>query len=254
VKFHLRAINHARSLAYLFRSGVTAGALRAYVATLVLQWTHSSEITETTRQAQLAFVKTGRFTTDWFSEKVWFWEKTIAEQGLDRPRLQVLEIGSWEGRSTCYMLDRLPGCTLMAVDTWQGSEENITDKGLNFIEKKFSANTRRFKGRVKKRKGTSLDFFHAWSSKYPERSLKGYFDLIYVDGSHRADDVLCDTIQAFALLKPGGVMVLDDYLWRFYPQIRRNPAAAIHSFLRLKRDELQLLYVANQVYLKKLGA
>lgn len=178
-------------------------------------------------------------------------ESVIEGQGLSRPGVKALEIGSWEGRSACYILSRLPKCALIAVDTWMGSEENVNERGLSQIEKKFDANTRRYKGRVKKHRGSSLSFFQSWDSRHQGSAEQGYFDLIYVDGSHLADDVLCDALWAFRLLKPEGVMVLDDYLWRFYAQIERNPAAAIHAFLRLKADELQLLHVNNQVYLKK---
>jgi predicted O-methyltransferase YrrM len=39
------------------------------------------------------------------------------------------------------------------------------------------------------------------------------FDLIYVDGSHQASDVLTDSIITFQLLRVGGVMTFDDYVW-----------------------------------------
>lgn len=41
---------------------------------------------------------------------------------------------------------------------------------------------------------------------------KNYFDFIYVDGSHRAPDVLCDAVLGFKLPKVGGFMAFDDYL------------------------------------------
>ena len=37
-------------------------------------------------------------------------------------------------------------------------------------------------------------------------------DLIYIDGSHLAKDVLSDAILSWKLLKPSGVMIFDDYL------------------------------------------
>ena len=39
------------------------------------------------------------------------------------------------------------------------------------------------------------------------------FDFISVDASHQATDVLSDCVLAFQLLRRGGVMALDDYLW-----------------------------------------
>ena len=56
------------------------------------------------------------------------------------------------------------------------------------------------------------------------------FDVIYVDGSHFADDVLTDGINAWRLLKQGGIMIFDDLLWACYPRARANPAWAINRF------------------------
>ena len=39
------------------------------------------------------------------------------------------------------------------------------------------------------------------------------FDLVFVDGSHQATDVLTDAVISFQLLRLGGLMIFDDYLW-----------------------------------------
>jgi predicted O-methyltransferase YrrM len=52
-------------------------------------------------------------------------------------------------------------------------------------------------------KGTSYKFFS-------ENTVKEYFDLIYVDGSHHTDDVIVDAIKSFELLKIGGIIIFDD--------------------------------------------
>lgn len=41
----------------------------------------------------------------------------------------------------------------------------------------------------------------------------GLFDLAYIDGSHLRLDVLSDAVMCWALLREGGLMVLDDYEW-----------------------------------------
>ncbi|GAB1658086.1 hypothetical protein Mh1955_12220 [Mannheimia haemolytica] len=40
-----------------------------------------------------------------------------------------------------------------------------------------------------------------------------YFDYIYIDGSHEAPDVLFDALLAHRLVRKGGVISFDDYLW-----------------------------------------
>lgn len=42
------------------------------------------------------------------------------------------------------------------------------------------------------------------------------FDFYYVDGSHVAPDVMADAVLGWRLLKPGGIMVFDDYEWGAY--------------------------------------
>ncbi len=37
-----------------------------------------------------------------------------------------------------------------------------------------------------------------------------FFDVVYVDGDHRAAPALCDMILGWKLLRPGGLMLLDD--------------------------------------------
>ena len=37
------------------------------------------------------------------------------------------------------------------------------------------------------------------------------FDLIYIDGSHRRDDVMVDSLLAWSLLREGGFIIFDDY-------------------------------------------
>lgn len=77
------------------------------------------------------------------------------------------------------------------------------------------------------------------------------FDLIYVDGSHHGDDVMLDVVLFFEHLKVGGVMILDDYLWRYYPRSAEEPARAINSFLRLCEGRHKLLMAYRQVAIVK---
>lgn len=63
------------------------------------------------------------FTVDWFDPHVPNWEQYIVPQllpeGIGSRPLRCMEIGCWEGRSTCYTLLQLaahPGSTLVCVD------------------------------------------------------------------------------------------------------------------------------------------
>jgi len=184
------------------------------------------------------------FTTRWFDGNANEWMAIFeAERLLEKP-LNILEIGSWEGRSTCFFLHYLTGAQLTAVDTWQGADEHTEYTQLSKIEDVFDSNLSRFKGRLTKVRSTSRAYFAA---NAPVQA----FDIIYVDGSHHADDVLIDAIESFAALKPGGLLIFDDYTWQFYDVMRHNPAFAINCFLKMKRGEYTVLSVTAQLYLKK---
>jgi predicted O-methyltransferase YrrM len=71
------------------------------------------------------------------------------------------------------------------------------------------------------------------------------FDLIYVDGSHHATDVLQDAILGFQLLRVGGLLIFDDYLWRLEPDGQQDsfnmPKPAIDAFVNIFQRKLRVL-------------
>ena len=110
-----------------------------------------------------------------------------------------MEIGSWEGLSSYFILSALPNATLTCVDTWEGADEHksgdaTTSDVLSSIESSFDNNMAPYNKRLTKYKGTSYSFFN----KYFKENV---FDLIYIDGSHYCDDVIIDAIKGFGMLK-----------------------------------------------------
>ena len=161
--------------------------------------------------------------------------------------VRILEIGSWEGRSTLFLLTYFTQGRLTAVDTWAGGDEhqhNAT-RDLRDLEARFDANLAPCAARLTKRKGSSL---HVLPQLLDEQQK---FDVIYVDGSHFADDVLADGINAWRLLKEGGVLIFDDLLWACYPRARANPTWAINLFLKYHKGEYDILNVYSQIIIRK---
>jgi hypothetical protein len=71
-------------------------------------------------------------------------------------------------------------------------------------------------------------------------------DLIYVDGSHRAKDVLLDATLGFELLNVGGVMLFDDAIsWRYGDSIHDSPKQAVDAFIACNWDRLKVLELPN---------
>jgi Methyltransferase domain len=193
-----------------------------------------------------------KFTSDWFSHNVRYWLSTFQECGLNfNDELSILEIGSWEGRSALFFLTVFPKSTLTCVDPWipwKVSDElkdvSCLDSGEDSGEDNFDYNVAAYKDRIYKHKSTSGAFF------YSNDRIK-LFDIIYVDGSHYSADVLVDAVNSFELLRAGGILIFDDYLWRRYPQDLDNPAAAVNAFLNIKKGKYTLLRVSSQLIIQK---
>src|ERR1700687_2371395 len=97
------------------------------------------------------------FSTDWTSRFFPVWASLLAPRRNEA--LEVLEIGSWEGRSAIFFLRYLRECRITCIDTFSGSVEHpLVPKWANalpFIEGCFDSNLAEFSGRVEKIKSTS---------------------------------------------------------------------------------------------------
>ncbi len=159
----------------------------------------------------------------------------------------MLEIGSFEGLSTCYFLWRLADLEVTCVDTFEGSA-GLPSGGRDGLEGVFDRNIELVDAsRVRKLRGDSRRILLDLAE---EQSV---FDLVYVDGSHRGLDVLVDAALSWPLLAAGGVVVFDDYRWSMLgddPLLRPGPA--IDAFVGLVSVHGEVILHERQVALRKL--
>ena len=175
------------------------------------------------------------FSIDWFTQNITKWIYIFKRCNLtNKNSLEILEIGSHEGMSALFFMETFSRANLTCVDIWQKVS----------TEKRFDRNIRAYIKRIRKIRSNSSSFF-------ANHTASNHYDIIYIDGSHYADDVLTDAVFAFNLLKKDGILIFDDYLWQFYPDIRNNPAAAINLFLKLKADSLKIIFVGYQIAIQK---
>jgi predicted O-methyltransferase YrrM len=199
-----------------------------------------------------------KYTYDWFNQNVEYWDEIVEKI---RPR-KILEIGSFEGRSACYFMkncSRHHSIDLYCVDTWAGSEEHKNMDVLSELETNFDHNIS-YCAKTElsnpvvfyKLKGTS----HFHLSKLISDNNRN-FDLIYIDGSHKAPDVLFDGCLAFSLLRLGGVMVFDDYKWMGYAPENpiENPKLGVDSFMACYENRVRSMAEPGtyQMYLEKIA-
>ena len=183
-------------------------------------------------------------SNDWFSRTILHWLMAFEKCEFYSKPIKALEVGSWEGLSSYFILKTLPHAHLTCVDTWQGADEHKGQDVLHQCEDHFDSNLFVFKDRLFKFKGTSFNYFNSQKDRE-------HFDLIYIDGSHHCDDVIIDAIKGFELLKVGGIMIFDDYFWPFYKRRLENPAGAINAFLNLKRSTYRIVDVYYQLIIQK---
>ena len=82
---------------------------------------------------------------------------------------------------------------------------------------------------------------------------KKEFDIIYVDGSHHAKDVLEDCVNSWRVLQKNGILIIDDYFWIGYENNDLNPINGINDFLRKYKKEYSVLKLSKyQLFIKKL--
>jgi len=180
------------------------------------------------------------FTTDWFDNHKIFWNAVL--QSIKPKR--VLEVGSFEGRSACYLIESLNGvkdAEVTCVDPWIEYWE--MDRIMSEVEAKFDKNTAlalaTSSAKLRKIKGLSGKVL---AKMLAENEPK--FDLIYIDGSHLAADVFLDAALSYQLLRRGGVMIFDDYAYTKGEndgEKFRHPRSAIDAFMTVHADQMALM-------------
>ncbi|MEJ7595950.1 MAG: class I SAM-dependent methyltransferase [Planctomycetaceae bacterium] len=173
------------------------------------------------------------FTSDWFSHNIPVWSQYVVPLAVQP--LQILEIGSHEGRSAVWMLENIvtdPESRLSCVDLWESREVR-----------------RRFRANISETGRSSQVTEYLGESLTCLKTIEESFDLIYIDGSHEARDVLTDAALCWSVLKPGGLLIFDDYQWSGPVEFR--PRDAIDVFLQLWSMEIEVIHKAYQVIVRR---
>lgn len=154
----------------------------------------------------------------------------------------VIEIGCFEGETTFNLANLLqnnkPNYAYYAIDPFLASE-NLRQEVVDEAKDQFMQNALEYPRveLIEKPSFNALLELHA-------REVKA--DLIYVDGSHFAKDVLADAVLGFELLKVGGVMLFDDAMsWRYGEAIQDSPKVAVDNFIQCNWDRLKVLEMPN---------
>lgn len=182
------------------------------------------------------------FTQDWVSNHCGKWKEHLSDL-IGKPKVSGLEVGVYEGRSSLWWLDNIltgEGSHLVAIEPWRD---------------KFEPNCGVF------REIFGPDRFNLYWGKGQEILMKfgpdlGPFDFAYLDGGKDADTVLQNSVLAWLTLKPGGVLIWDDYRWEWRPDVvspkcEHPPKIGIDAFLAAHVDKYEELHRGWQVIIRK---
>ena len=123
---------------------------------------------------------------------------------------EILEIGSFMGRSTSYLATNIINSGkkvhLYALDTFEGSSEHANLDIVGGFYERFQNNCKEFisRGIVTPVKSRSHDINTL--ARFPNNHFQG----IIVDGAHEYEPVMEDILNWWPKLKDGGTMVGDD--------------------------------------------
>lgn len=190
------------------------------------------------------------FNHDWFTPQKINFQKYL-EKFKDIPDINFLEIGCFEGKATCWMLENIltgSNTKITVIDTFLGSSEH-KEWGIDVtgMEDIFRDNISRWKDKVEICIGDSQDILEMLVYNHKE-----FYNFIYIDGSHFPEDVFRDAVGSWTLLRKGGLMAFDDYLW-ISPsgKLTESPKPGIDKFLNLYVGQYSYIVKDYQVWIEK---
>lgn len=194
------------------------------------------------------------FDTDWFSYAI------PNFQGIKQylqPVTKVLEIGVYQGRSSCWILENMLSehGTLTCIDPFIDSDQHskfFSSAALpqgSEREQLFRSNTAEVK------KPTQTLQVHVGRSFYVLADLlhdREQYDFIYCDGNHSSASVMADAVMCFGLLRPGGILLFDDYLWDHVPDHHERPKMSIDAFVNMFANHARPIITNYQLAIQRL--
>lgn len=208
-------------------------------------------------------MKNYKFSQDWFSSDD---IKNILPTQTSN-ELHILEIGSFEGKSTVWFIDNLlkhQNSTITCIDPWMNFYQNSdsfksykpetkTQSGVDYIKDDikgrflYNINESDYPNKVNIIQGMSY-------SELPDLiNQNNMYDIIFIDGNHTSPFVLTDAVMSWYLLKQNGIMIFDDYLWSYNKGKTLTPKLAIDSFIECFSDYSEIILDGYRKAIKKVN-
>jgi predicted O-methyltransferase YrrM len=145
----------------------------------------------------------------------------------------IFEFGTFTGRTTYQLALNLPDDgSIHTLDIQRDVEQgHLFKKGYgNYtVGSDFYAAEEKIRRKIHQHLGNSVVFDY--------RNWFGQIDLVFIDGGHQYPVVHSDSRNALKMVRPGGIIVWDDY-GIFWPEVRK----ALHELAR----EINLFYLEKE--------
>jgi predicted O-methyltransferase YrrM len=196
------------------------------------------------------------FTQNWFgSEDL---EKFLFPNS---DKIDMLEIGSFEGKSTFWFLENIllnNESTITCIDPWTSYTQNEDsfntygkdDAQFHFRKTAFGLFMQNLKlseleHKVIIKEGMSCDELPKLITEQKQ------YDIIFIDGNHTSPFVLTDAVMSWYLLKKGGMIIFDDYMWGDIKSTN-SPKIAVDSFMMNFKNYIETISVGWRMVIKKI--
>lgn len=196
--------------------------------------TDVAELVKKTQDLTEGWFADKHFTMDWVSNKIEHWVP-IFERFRGRA-IDILEVGSFEGRSALFFLNFIPQSVITCIDLFK---DDLSDR--------FDFNLRDYQDRLIKMKGSAIGHLDSLQNNV------GKFSIIYLDAAKSRDAALIMSLLAWPLLQKNGIMIWDDYEWGKGRGREDRPHDGIDFFLDMYADNIKFLRKHRQVAIEKIS-
>ena len=227
-----------KKITFLLKNKASVNVLFSFIKHKILNILIKRKIIKFKRKHE-EIIKSKKITNNFFSSHAYNFYNYLNQLNQN---FDYLEIGSYEGNSSICVASLFPNSKIKCVDNWIGTDEYINHISFSKIEENFDYNVKEYEN-IYKIKTTSDLFFE---------NNKSMFDAIYVDGYHYGPQVYADCKNAWKTLKKNGILICDDYIWDFYPNLKDSPCYAINRFLKELNGFYSIKKVSNsQIFITK---
>ena len=186
------------------------------------------------------------------------WFKQIAQHNFEqfllplagKDDLKFLQLGVFTGDASVWMAQNIltgKGSYLTDVDTWEGAANEPIQEQMDFDDVYAT-----YSSKVKDLPVTPVTMR---SDEYLLRVRSVFlesYDFIYVDAHHTSASAFLDSELSWPLLKPQGILAIDDYEWLHPDGVDIHaPKIGIHMFLDRHKGEYEELICNQQLWIRK---